>query len=240
MTPTSNKEHLIGVLGGMGPAATIDFMHKVIELTPAACDQQHIPMMVSSMPDIPDRSAHLLQGGASPLPALLHRLQLLEKAGASCIVIPCNTAHYWFPQLKAATSVAMLNLIDEVVDAACEARFSKVGLLATDATLATGIYQTALEKKGIECVAPDGVMQKAVMDGIYTYKAGDSAKARQGFEAPYCCLQQQQVGAIILGCTEIPLILADEIRKKPACFLDSNRILAQAVVRWYSGKRKIV
>jgi len=229
----NQKPPLLGVIGGMGPAATVDFMHKVIESTNATCDQQHIPMMVLSMPDIPDRSAHLLRGAPSPLPALLHRLQLLEKAGATCIVMPCNTAHYWFLQLKAAASVEMISLIDSVVNAAYESRFSKVGLLATDATLSTQLYQKALEEKGIECIAPQGEMQKAVMDGIYVYKAGDLEKARQSFEAPFYYLQQRQVDAVILGCTEIPLIMANEVQKTPESFLDSNKILAQAVVRWF-------
>lgn len=226
-------DYLVGVLGGMGPAATADFMQKLIDLTDAGNDQQHVPVLVSSIPNIPDRGACLLKGGVSPLPALLDRLRMLENAGAACIVIPCNTAHYWFPQLKAATSVEMLNLIDVVAEAVREAGFSKVGVLATDATLVTGLYQSALERFGIGCVIPEGATQQAVMDGIFALKAGASASARHYFEAPYQYLQQQKVDAIILGCTEIPIALADEVRNRPAYFLDSNKILAQAVIRWY-------
>ena len=228
-------KNFIGVLGGMGPAATVDFMQKVIELTHAGNDQQHIPLLVSSMPDIPDRTACLLHGGASPLPALLERLQMLEKAGAACIVIPCNTAHYWFAQLQAAASVEMLNLIDLVTAAAREAGFSKVGLLATNATLATGLYQKALEKIGIACIAPEGDLQQSVMNGVYALKAGDLAQAHDLLAAPYQYLRQQKVEAVILGCTEIPLIFADEVRTHPARFLDSTQILARAVVGWYKN-----
>jgi aspartate racemase len=230
--------YLVGILGGMGPAATADFMSKIIALTKAVEDQQHIPLLISSMPDIPDRSAYLMSGGSSPQPALVYRLRMLEKAGAACIVMPCNTAHYWFPQLKAATSVEMLSIIDVTVEAAREAGFSRVGLLATDATLASGLYQNALEKVGIDCVAPEGVVQKAAMAGTYALKAGDPLKARDCLEAPYQYLQLHKVEAVILGCTEIPLIMADEIRKNPTYFLDSNQILARAVVRWYENKTK--
>ncbi|MDR2172825.1 MAG: amino acid racemase [Burkholderiales bacterium] len=228
--------YLVGVLGGMGPAATADFMSKIIELTEVGGDQQHIPLLISSMPDIPDRSAHLLNGGSSPQSALVHRLQMLEKAGAACIAMPCNTAHYWFSQLKAAASVDMLSIIDVTVEAAHEAGFSRVGLLATDATLQAGLYQTVLAKVGIECVAPEGAAQKAAMAGTYALKAGDPVKARDCLEVPYQYLQLHKVEAVILGCTEIPLILAKEIRKSPTYFLDSTKILAQAVIRWYESK----
>ncbi len=229
-------DYLVGVLGGMGPAATADFMNKIIALTEAGSDQQHIPLLVSSIPDIPDRSDHLLNGGASPQPALIHRLHMLEKAGAACIAMPCNTAHYWYPQLKAAASADMLSIIDTAVAAIHEGGFSRIGLLATDATLATGLYQTELKRHGIDCVTPDAETQKAVMEGIYALKAGDLAKSRRCLETPCQYLQQRKVDAVILGCTEIPVILAEEAREKPAYFFDSNKILAQAVIRWYEGK----
>ena len=231
-------DYLVGVLGGMGPAATVDFMNKIIEMTDADGDQQHIPMLVSSIPNIPDRSAHFLRNGESPQSALIYRLRMLEKAGVSCVVMPCNTAHYWFPQLKAALSeeVEMLNLIDAVVEAVREAGLSRVGLLATDATVMTGMYQTALEKAGIEYVMPEGITQKAVMVGIYALKAGDLLKARDCLAAPCQYLQLYKAEALILGCTEIPLILAEEIRKEPEYYLDSNRILARATIRWYENK----
>ena len=232
-------KHLLGVLGGMGPAATVDFLQKVIQHTQAGSDQQHIPMLVASMPDIPDRSASILRGGPSPLPALLERLALLEKAGATCVVIPCNTAHFWFEQLKAVTSMEMIQLIDVVADQALEKGFSKVGLLSTDATIATNLYQNALEKRGIECVLPNESLQKEMMEGIYLYKAGELSKAQKSFQEPYCYLQHLQVNAIILGCTEIPIILANEITQKKAYFLDSNDILAQVVVEWHKQKTKL-
>jgi aspartate racemase len=229
-------DYLVGVLGGMGPAATTDFMNKIIDLTEASGDQHHVPLLVSSMPDIPDRSDHFLNGGSSPQPALVYRLRMLEKAGVACVVMPCNTAHYWFPQLKAAASVEMLSIVDVVVETVCEAGFSTVGLLATEATVMTGMYQMALEKAGIRCVVPDDAEQEDVMAGIYAMKAGDLTEARRCFEAPCRDLQLQKAEAVILGCTETPIILAKEIREKPDYFFDSSRILARATIRWYENK----
>jgi aspartate racemase len=230
-------EHLIGVIGGMGPESTVDFMRKLIEMTDAHNDQEHIPLLVSSMPNFPDRSHHLLRGGESPLPALLERLHLLERAGATCIVMVCNTAHYWFDQLQAATTVQMLSMIDAVADAAKEAGFAKVGLLSTDATMATRMYQKSLKRADIECVTPNEALQKKMIDGIYAWKSGIPAKARDDLDAPYRYVAEQGVDAIILGCTELPLILEDAIRENPSFFLDSNRILAQAVIRWYETRQ---
>ena len=216
--------------------ATIDFMQKVIALTQAECDQQHIPMLVASIPNIPDRSDHLLRGGPSPLPALLLRLKLLEKAGVDSIVIPCNTAHYWYDPLQAATTVEIVNLIDSVADMALEKGFSNIGLLSTDATIATCLYQNALEKRGIRCMVPLPELQKEMIVGINLYKSGRPIEARAHLEVPYCYLLQQESEAIILGCTETPLILSDEIAKNRHFFLDSNEILARTVVRRYGKK----
>lgn len=105
-------KHTIGILGGMGPAATADMLEKFVELRSANCDQQHIPLIVSSIPDIPDRTACLLSGGPSPLHYLERYLHMLEDAGAECIVIPCNTAHYWFDDLRAVAKVDMISILD--------------------------------------------------------------------------------------------------------------------------------
>lgn len=103
-------KHTIGILGGMGPAATADMLEKFVELRHASCDQQHIPLIVSSIPDIPDRTACLLSGGPSPYRYLERYLHMLEDAGAECIVIPCNTAHYWFDDLQNVAKARMISI----------------------------------------------------------------------------------------------------------------------------------
>ncbi|HXF67998.1 MAG TPA: amino acid racemase, partial [Burkholderiales bacterium] len=133
---------LLGVLGGMGPLATVDFMRKVIEATPARSDQEHLPLIVYSVPQVPDRTAAILQGGASPLPAMLRGIEVLGRAGAQALAIPCNTAHYWYDELVRQGGLPILH----IADAACAAlerrgvRGAAVGLLATSGTLAAGFY----------------------------------------------------------------------------------------------------
>ncbi|MDN6090128.1 MAG: aspartate/glutamate racemase family protein, partial [Enterobacterales bacterium] len=105
-------QHTIGILGGMGPAATADMLSKFVHFRHVGQDQQHIPIIACSIPDIPDRSACLLSGGPSPYDYLERYLHMLEGAGAECIVIPCNTAHYWFERLQHSAHVEMINILD--------------------------------------------------------------------------------------------------------------------------------
>ncbi|HZF84509.1 MAG TPA: amino acid racemase, partial [Burkholderiaceae bacterium] len=131
----------VGVLGGMGPLATVDFMHKLLDATPARCDQDHLPLLVSSIPQVPDRTAAYRGEGASPLPALIASGRRLVDGGAALVVMPCNTAHLWFEPLQAALGVPMLHLVDAALAEAAEAvGGAPLGLLATEATLASGLY----------------------------------------------------------------------------------------------------
>ena len=133
---------VIGVLGGMGPAATVDFLRHMVELTPAACDQEHLPLLVSSVPQIPDRSAAFLGLGDSPLDALVAHGQRLVRAGASVMVMPCNTAHLWFEPLQEALGVPMLHIVDATLAEldSGPGHTVHVGLLATPATTFSGLY----------------------------------------------------------------------------------------------------
>ena len=131
-------KNVIGILGGMGPAATADMFQKFIKLTPAHCDQEHIPLLISSIPDIPDRTECILHGGEDPESVMEKYVHGLENAGATCIIMACNTAHYWFDHLKAKSHVDMLSIIDATIDEVIATGKQKIGLLTTDATLATG------------------------------------------------------------------------------------------------------
>ena len=122
----------VGVLGGMGPLATVDFMHKLLAATPATRDQDHLPLLVSSIPQVPDRTAAYRGEGASPLPALIASGRRLVDGGASMVVMPCNTAHLWFEPLQAALGVPMLHLVDAALaEAAVAVGGAPLGLLAT-------------------------------------------------------------------------------------------------------------
>ena len=139
------QPRIVGVLGGMGPLATVDFLRKMIDATPAVRDQEHVPVIVSSIPQVPDRTEAYFRGGPSPLEAMISSGRRLVAAGAELIVVPCNTAHLWFDGLQAALDVPLLNLVDEAVSEVTKVvrPGGRVGLLSTDATLASGLYNEA-------------------------------------------------------------------------------------------------
>ncbi len=221
----------LGILGGMGPLATVDFMRKVIDLTPAAGDQDHIPMVVASIPQVPDRTAAILGSGQSPLPAMLEGIRLLNQAAVAAVAIPCNTAHYWFDDLARESRAPILH----IVDAACSVLKERtrgvgtVGFLGTTGMVKSGIYQRRIEAGGYACLVPDeGDQEKRVMGGIYKIKAGDLAAARGLLELAADGLRARGAGAIVLGCTEIPIVIKDG-----GDVIDATLALAGACVRLF-------
>lgn len=227
-------KHTIGILGGMGPAATADMLEKFVELRSANCDQQHIPLIVSSIPDIPDRTACLLSGGPSPWHYLERYLHMLEDAGAECIVIPCNTAHYWFDDLRAVAKAEMISILDATLSD-IPPGVSRVGLLATNATLATGLYQKKMIAQGLALIQPEEAGQEKVMQAIYALKSGDKAAAQSLLFPQIEQLISHGAQVIIMGCTEIPLIVAGHENKFGRQFIDSTASLVHAAIRWYES-----
>lgn len=224
---------LIGVLGGMGPAATVDIFNKFVNFTAANNDQEHIPLIISSIPNIPDRTQALLHNGDSPLPIMEDYLHRLETAGAECIVIPCNTAHYWYPELKKACHVDMLSIIETTLGEVLSSGKSNIGLLATNATLSMGLYQKNIEQLGLKCINPDPKSQADVMDSIYSLKAGNILLAESLMFEQVDKLFERGAEIIVLGCTEVPVILVKQIKQHPDKFIDSTASLVRAGIRWY-------
>ena len=227
----------IGVLGGMGPMATVDFLAKVIELTPASRDQDHLPLIVYSVPQVPDRSASIVEGRESPLPAMIEGLRTLVRAGVECIAIPCNTAHHWYDDLARESSVPVLHMVDSA--GAAMQRLGvpdgPVGLLATAGTLAASIYPTRLVRHGYECVVPDdGDMENLVTPGIGLVKAGRTAEAEELLRTAADNLLGRGARVVILACTEIPVALKDDDASEER-YVDATRALAEACVRWSRG-----
>lgn len=227
----------IGVLGGMGPMATVDFLAKVIELTPASRDQDHLPLIVYSVPQVPDRSASIVEGRESPLPAMIEGLRTLVRAGVECIAIPCNTAHHWYDDLARESSVPVLHMVDSA--GAAMQRLGvpdgPVGLLATAGTLAAGIYPARLVRHGYECVVPDdGDMETLVTPGIGLVKAGRVAEAEELLRTAADNLLGRGARVVILACTEIPVALKDDDASEGR-YVDATRALAEACVRWFRG-----
>lgn len=227
-------KHTIGILGGMGPAATADMLEKFVELRSASCDQQHIPLIVSSIPDIPDRTACLLSGGPSPFLYLERYLHMLEEAGAECIVIPCNTAHYWFDDLRAVAKAEMISILDATLSE-IPPGVTRVGLLATNATLATKLYQKKMMAQGLSLVQPEEAGQAQVMQAIYALKRGDKPAAQRLLFPQIERLISHGAQVIIMGCTEIPLIVAGHENTFGRQFIDSTASLVNAAIRWYES-----
>lgn len=170
-TKTENKT--IGIIGGMGPLATADLYRKIVMSTDAACDQEHIHTLIDSNTNIPDRTAALLCGAESPVEEMVKSARLLEKAGAGLLIMPCNTAHNFHSEVQDAVSIPVLHMIKLTVQALKRQGVSRAGLLATDGTVQTRIYQRCFENSGIELITPDNEGQAAVMDMIYKgVKAG--------------------------------------------------------------------
>ena len=168
-----NKK-IIGIIGGMGPLATADLFQKIILHTQASCDQEHLHVCIDSNTNIPDRTEALLHGGADPVPEMTRSARHLASIGAQVLIMPCNTAHGFYEQVQSAVDVPVLHMIALTRDALTARGVRRAGLLATDGTIETGIYQRTFAGSGIELLTPPAADQAAVMDVIYNgVKAGD-------------------------------------------------------------------
>lgn len=235
-------EPIIGVLGGMGPLAGADFVSRLTLATDAERDQDHLRAVLWSDPTVPDRTEAALRGGASPLPAMLAGVRVLEQAGAGCLAIPCNTAHLWADQLASATTLPLLHIVDAAA-AALAARGitgGTIGVMGTAATLALGLYQERLAKLGYTCLTPEtDEMQQAVSPSIARIKANDIAGATSPLLAVAQRLGRRGAVAVVLGCTEIPLALrGPEAARSGLILVDTIDALARAALAWARSSRR--
>ena len=208
--------------------ATVDFYRRIIEITDASCDQEHLHVLIDGNSQIPDRTASILAGDDRPLPYLIDSARRLEAAGADLLVIACNAAHFFIDKLEAACSVPLLNMIELTAREALRCGFSRVGLLAVDGTVHAGIYDRAFQDLGLSLIRPDEEGQRKVMHLIY-----DEVKAGVPFhrEALYPTLDDmvgQGAECFILGCTELPIAFSG---CRDYVFLDPGSILAREAVR---------
>ncbi|MGC4805006.1 aspartate/glutamate racemase family protein [Micromonospora sp. DT233] len=221
---------LVGVLGGMGPAATADFFAKLVRATPAVTDQDHLPTLVWSDPSIPDRTEALLARGPSPIPRLLAGLRVLDGAGATLIAMPCNTAHAFLPHLRRAVRQPIVSMVDATVRRLVTARpqVSSVGLLATTGTVTAGMYQAAFHWRAVHCLVPSERHQQSTMRAIRLVKAGELAAARRAVDAPVRALAAAGAEVVVAACTELPLILGSRTGGRDV--FDATTALAEEVV----------
>jgi len=229
-----NSSRILGVLGGMGPLATADFLQKLIAETPAARDQEHIPVIAWSVPQIPDRPAAIAGHGESPLPHMLEGIHTLKRAGAQVIAIACNTAHYWYDELVARGGLPILHIADAACAALPDSGAQRIGLLATDGTVAAGFYQSRFQARGIECELPTREEQQSlVLPAIECVKRNDLARAHALALHAAGRLIERGAQTVVLGCTEIPLAIEHRTTDVSACCIDATRALARRCVWWW-------
>ena len=198
---------VLGIIGGMGPLATADLFRKLVEHTDAASDQEHPRVVIDSNTDIPDRTAALLHGGADPVPELVKSARRLVSIGAEALLMPCNTAHGFYDAVAASVDVPVLHMIALTRGALAARGVKTAGLLATDGTIETGIYQRVFDGSGVALLTPPPEDQAAVMDLIYRgVKAGDPDYDAAAFRRACERLLARGAEALILGCTELSVL----------------------------------
>jgi len=230
----SDRPLAIGVLGGMGPAATIDLMHHVLLNSATASEQDGVRLVVDSDPGVPDRNAAILRGGPSPIDALVRMARGLEAGGADFLVMACNTAHAFQFDIERAVAIPFVSMIEETCTAAAAQASgpgARVGVLAGAGCLAANLYQDELARCGLVCLTPDAERQAEFMDLLYAIKAGDrSAEVSRRMTAIAETLRADGAEMILAACTEVPLVLTGEMIGLP--LINSTQALAIAAVRY--------
>jgi aspartate racemase len=230
---SKNAELVVGVIGGLGPEATLDFFAKVLKHSNASKDQDHIHLIIENNPKTPNRNDAIAGRGPSPGPALAEMARALERAGADFVVMACNTAHAYESDIRAVLTKPFISLIDELVD---EVRLSlpnvkRVGVLATQGSRDANIFAPAFARSNIDVVQLDAASQLRFMNILYGIKAGDRSRdVHMAMKQLGDSLIAMGAEVLIAGCTEVPLVLRSGDNAKP--LIDSTDILARRCVEY--------
>ena len=228
------EEKVIGILGGMGPEATLDLFQKIIEFTDASKDQDHLRVIIDSNPKIPDRTEAILGRGEDPVPMMVRSVHALERAGASFVVIPCVSAHFFLEELRSQVDTPILSIFDETASYIIRnfPDLKTVGVLASTGTVRGGRFQKRLSESGLGIVVPTPNDQQKIISIIYRIKRLNASQVceegkRVLIDVSHHLIQRGAQG-IIAGCTELPLVLKSEDLSVPV--FDVESILARAAV----------
>ena len=221
----------LGILGGLGPMATVYFYEMLTAHTKACCDAEHIDLVISSRASTPDRTAFIVgESPIDPRTAMIEDAQKLQKWGCTQIAIPCNTAHYFYDSIAAAVDIPVLNIMEETAAFLCADGVRCAGVLATDGTIRSKSYEKYLSARGIRCLTPEPQMQTYVMELIY-------GQIKSGYPADMklfrrCADELFSAGAerIILGCTELSLIRRDAHLIPRRSYVESMEVLAKSTI----------
>lgn len=226
-------EKVLGILGGMGPEATVDLFQKIVAATPARTDQEHLRILVDCNSKIPSRQAAVLEGGEDPTPLLQSTARNLERAGADFLVVPCNSAHLFYDRIVEAVRIPVLHMVEETVAEALRRhpRIERVGVLAATATIRLRLYHERLEARGVRAISPSGADQEIVQGVIFSVKGGDKGiHVRSTIRGVAEMLAARGAQLLLTACTELPLVLQDGDASVPV--LDPTEALARAAVRF--------
>lgn len=232
-----DQKMVVGILGGMGPEATVDLFAKVVRSTPVSSDQDHLRIVIDNNPRIPDRQRAILENGPSPAPMLIETAKNLVAAGADFIVMPCNTAHYWIDEIRRAVTIPVVDMIEETAKEIVRSHPSMktIGIMAASGTVRSGLYQRRLRDVAIKAISPTDEDQAKLMQAIYSVKAGDLSKSSAIAIEIGQRLATAGAEGIIAGCTEVPLILKNGDLSVP--IVDATQVLATRTVEIAQGIR---
>lgn len=223
----------IGIIGGMGPLATADLFSKLINMTAAERDGEHIHIIIDNNPKTPDRTGAILFGGESPLPYLTASARKLETIGADFLIIPCITSHFYMEELRSSIDAPVISIIEETARVLLKDGIKKVALLATDGTGKSGVFDKVFSAVGIEILYPSPEAQKVLMGVIYDgVKAGAANYDTEPLNDDIRRMENEGAEAVILGCTELPL--AAKMYGISGRLIDPTDILAKAAIK-YAG-----
>lgn len=225
----NHSSKTLGVIGGMGPLPTAYFMELVTNMTDAQTDQQHLQMIVYSMPSIPDRTAYILgRSDENPATDIIRIGKILEQSKVDVIAIPCMTSHSFFDLIQDSVSVPVIHAVRKTVEHLRENGFHKVGIMGTSGTIEAGVFRCELEKQGLQAISPSLEAQADVMHLIFNNIKAGAAPEMDRFHAVAQELRDKGAEVIILGCTELSLIK----RNYPigAGFVDALEVLAREAI----------
>lgn len=231
----TSKRPLLGIIGGLGPMASAYFYELITEHTEATCDQEHIDIILSSRATTPDRTDYILgRSDKNPLEAMVADARSLERYGATAIVIPCNTAHYFIDAVRDSVNVPMPSIITETVLHLKRCGFKKPVILATDGTLSTSTYQRELLANGMDFAVPDEDGKRALTDIIYNKVKGGTIPEPAELYSIIDPMFESGCDCAILGCTELSLI-GRKMTSDPR-IVDSLTVLAACAIRLMGHK----
>lgn len=232
-----NGKKVLGVIGGMGPIATAFFMELVIRMTQAETDQDHLDMIIYNIPSIPDRTSYILNRSEdSPLPMIIGIARKLEEQGVEFLAMPCCTAHYFQEELENALHKPFVNIIRATVHYLKDRGIRRVGVMATDGTIRSGLFRKELEENDMEYICPSPERQADVMHIIYHNVKANEPVDMDRFHAAGKELRDRGAEAIILGCTELSLVKRDY--PIGAGYIDAMEVLAQQSLLFCGSKLK--